>query len=649
MLPLGVFYGGLVLLVIGAILPFALLRRRGAWVRAASLSSIILGAAFLLSFAVCVLFDSTAVDLGYFAQSPSFSLSFSLDRLSAFFVVLISLVSVCVGIYSIGYIEHDDHEARKNALVGLMAVFILSMTLTVCSSNTLSFLFFWELMSLSSFFLVVYDYDKPEGQKAGVFYFVMTQLGAVFLFMGFILLFILNGSFAMSINAPLTRASLNLLFAFFFLGFSMKAGIIPFHKWLPYAHPASPSNISALMSGVMLKVALYGLIRFMLLSPPLSGIFWGSILLLSGTASAILGILYALKEHDIKRFLAYSSIENIGIIYIGLGLSVIFRAHSLGALADVCLVAALFHTFNHALFKSLLFMSAGSIVNAAGTRDIETMGGLIRRMPYTSVFFLVGAASISALPPLNGFASEFLIFQALMQSYHVAGPMLQVMLLLCLSILALTSAFAAACFVKAFGLIFLALPRSAGAKNASESGTPVLAGQAILAISCIVMGVFSKEALLLAGYLAPMPDLMPVGILLIVTFVAILSMMLLTSSSKTRITQTWGCGILSQNGGMEYTASGFSEPIMRIFRPIYRTQEDGERMFFDKFGSIFKEGHAEIHLMKFFEDYVYLPVAHVVEAISKEVSRLQNGHLDSYISYAFITVVVLLAIIGWFL
>ena len=298
------------------------------------------------------------------------------------------------------------------------------------------------------------EYEKKETVKAGMFYFVMTHLSTVFLFFAFLFLYVTTGSFNIQ---PITAQPLiaSIAFVFLFLGFGIKAGIIPFHKWLPYAHPASPSNISALMSGVMIKVAIYGLVRFLLLLPMES--WWGMLILVMGTASALLGVIYALKEHDLKKMLAYSSIENVGVILVGIGLYVIFNVSGFTSIAMLALFGALFHSFNHAVFKSLLFMTTGAVINQAETKNIEEMGGLIKRMPTTALMFLIGAVSISALPPFNGFVSELMIFQAFFQSPVLGNPFLVLLLIVALSVFALTSALAAACFVKAFGISFLAL------------------------------------------------------------------------------------------------------------------------------------------------------------------------------------------------
>jgi formate hydrogenlyase subunit 3/multisubunit Na+/H+ antiporter MnhD subunit len=473
----------------------------------------------------------------------------------------------------------------------------------------------------------------------------MTHLSTLFLLFAFIFIYTQTGTFDM--NAMHAEPMItSVAFAFLFLAFGIKAGIIPFHKWLPYAHPASPSNISALMSGVMIKVAIYGLVRFILLLPMET--WWGMLILSMGTISAVLGVIYALKEHDLKRLLAFHSIENIGIILIGVGLYVVFAVAGLQAVAFLALAGALFHTFNHAVFKSLLFLTSGSIVNATGTRNIEEMGGLIRRMPKTAFLFLIGAVSISALPPFNGFVSELMIFQAFFQSIALVNPFLEVLLIIALAVFALTSALAAACFVKAFGITFLALPRSHEAKEAKESPKLMLIGPAILAVLCVVLGVFSLQIFGLLGYTLPLPNMLFIGAILGAFYAFAFLAMREVANRRERIAETWGCGILNQNSKMEYTASGFSEPIVTILKGIFRTQKKSERTFHDPKNAIFKEGKAEIRLLNFFEERLYLPVADFMCKVSLKVNNLQRGDVDLHVAYAFVTIVVFVLIIWWF-
>ncbi len=638
------FYLGIALLAVGTAAPLLFASMFGKKARAVSLSILIAGLVALSIAPVSVLMSNSQLDIFAYSFMPGLDFAFSIDWLSSIFMLLVATVSISAAIYSFGYVESQKGNRRKNLLVGLMSAFAFSMIMVPASSTMFAFLFFWELMSLTSFLLVMFEHTKKETQKAGVFYFIMTQLSTVFLLIGFLSIYQVTGTFDIT-AVQLAGPSFVLAFLALFLGFGIKAGIIPFHKWLPYAHSASPSNISALMSGVMIKIAVYGLIRFLLsvLSPEL---WCGVLILIVGSVSALLGVIYALKEHDIKRLLAYHSIENIGIIFIGIGLYVIFSAYELPALAALGLAGALFHSVNHALFKSLLFLAAGSVVHATHTRNMEELGGLIKRMPKTALLFLIGAIAISALPPLNGFVSELMIFQAFLQSYAVPDPLMVVLLITCMSALALTSALAAACFVKAFGITFLGLPRSEKAKNAVEVSQSMIIGPAILAGLCIILGIFSYQILAFSGNTLGMPDMLPIGIMLLFTYAVAWAFLRYTTSNASRVSMTWGCGQPALNSRMQYTASGFSQPITRIFQPIYRTKSVREVSFFDKYGAILKGGHGEITMMKFFEEYLYAPVAACVNKLAARVAKLQNGDLDAYIAYAFIAVLAILIFLG---
>jgi len=593
-----------------------------------------------------VLLKNIPLSFTSYEISPLLKISFFVDRLAAFFILVISIISFCVALYSFDYVNHYENPKKRNLLVFFMSSFIISMILVVCSKTTFAFLFFWEIMSLSSFFLVMFNFEKEETKKAGLFYFIMTQLSTVFLFIAFLILAIQKKNFLIDATLFSSPILLAIFLSCLLVGFCIKAGVVPFHKWLPYAHPASPSNISALMSGVMIKVAIYGIIRFFMLYN--SSLFFGILILCIGTISAILGVIYALKEHDIKRLLAYHSIENIGIILIGFGLYIIFETNNLYALATLSLIAALFHTLNHALFKSLLFLTAGSVIMETKTKNIEEMGGLIKQMPYTGFFFLIGAISICALPPFNGFVSEFMIFESFLKSSALVSPMLKLLLIICVSIFALMSALAAACFVKAFSITFLAAPRSEHARHAKEVPFLMLLSNAILAGLCFVLGVYSYPIFSLFGLNLPVPNLMIVGIITGIIFIAAYIFFLVFASKKERVPETWGCGINTQTPAMEYTASGFSEPIVTIFRGIYRTKKEVHKEYYDNKNCIVKEGNAEISLFNFFELYIYMPVVNFFSKVSDLFCKMQNGNLDAYILYALFGIVFLFIYIGWF-
>ena len=647
MIPQTLFLSGFFAFAVALLVPLPFLRRPDTKARRVSLWLHLLASALFLCLSLVVLVSDQPLSLRLYQLTPWTEFSFNIDRLAAFFVFLISVVSVSAGIYSLKY-EHGDSNFRKGLLASLMSLFVLSMLLVVTSRNTFSLLFFWETMSLSSFFMVMFDYEQKLTQKSGLFYFVMTQMSTVLLLFAFILMYNASGNFDIGAVGGISAGFKAILFLCLFIGFGIKAGVMPFHKWLPYAHSASPSNISALMSGVMIKVAVYGMLRFVLFSlqPQL---WWGIVVLVFGSVSALLGVIYALKEHDLKKLLAYHSIENIGIILLGIGLFIIFQSYNLPQLALLALAGGMFHTLNHALFKSLLFLTAGSVVHATETRNIEEMGGLIKRMPATGVLFLIGAVSISALPPFNGFVSELMIFQAFFQSYQIGEPIVEVLLFIALSMFALTSALAAACFVKAFGTVFLAHPRSSEAKEAREVPLPMLIGPSILAFLCMALGIFSFQLFSLAGYDLPVPDLLPVGILMVAFVGGTLLVLSLASPRQARVTETWGCGLTSQNSKMEYTASGFSEPILTIFKPIYRTTKLSQKRFYDAGKAIFRSGIAEIKTFKLFEERIYSPLARFVQRLSGGIAALQDVDLDAHIMYAFVTIVILLIVAWWVL
>ncbi|MFZ2455433.1 MAG: proton-conducting transporter membrane subunit [Candidatus Altiarchaeia archaeon] len=643
------FYLGLVLSLLGFVLPLMRLEDRGNASRRLSYILSITSSISFLAFSILSFGEKGASIISLYSNGGLIDFSFYIDRLSAFFIAVISIVSLSSAVYSIDYGEHIDHVRRKNYLASLLNLFALSMVLAVASYNTLAFIFFWEILSMSSFVFVLFEYEKPGTRKAALYYFIMTQMSTVFLMLGFFGIYANTCADACSfVIRPLTSVSqnLSLIFLSLFIGFSIKAGVVPFHKWLPYAHPAAPSGISAMMSGVMIKVAIYGLIRFTYTVLPKED-WWGILILVAGTLSAILGVIYALKEHDIKRLLAYHSIENIGIILIGFGLYLIYSANNLPALATLAFAAALFHTLNHALFKSLLFLTAGSVVSATGQRNIEEYGGLIKAMPYTAFLFLVGAVSISGLPPFNGFVSELMIFQAFFGSYLIQDPLVKSLLVVCLSVFALTSALAAACFVKAFGITFLAVPRSESARNAKEAGKYMIAGACIPAALCMGLGVFSLQIFSFIGYRTDLPDMLFMGILLTGIYAAAYVILKQTSADRESAGETWGCGMTHLSARTEYTASGFSQPIVRFFKDVYQTNEESKRTFYDRQNTLFKEGSGEIHLIKFFEEKLYNPVSGIINRISIKVSALENWNLDSYVLYAFIAVLLTVAYVGW--
>ncbi len=632
----------------------------------AGVAGIVLGIAGLLAPAPLILSLPSTLPLLTFA--------IRLDPLASFFVVTISLAGLSAAIYAFGYVTEFYGRVSLGALGSLFNGFLLSMTLVVIADNGFFFLIVWELMSLLSYFLVVTEHEKPDVRHAGFFYLIMTHVGTGFIILAFLIFFQGAGSFSFETfrhpEQPLPEGMRTLVFLMALIGFGTKAGIVPLHVWLPYAHPAAPSHISALMSGVMIKTAIYALIRVYF--DFLGGQFpwwWGFVVLVIGAVSALLGVMYALMEHDLKSLLAFHSVENIGIILLGIGAGMIFQTYGLKELAALGLLAGLYHTINHAMFKALLFLGAGSLLYVTHTRNMEEYGGLLRRMPWTGVFFLIGAVSISALPPTNGFVSEWLVFQSLFLSFQLPTVFLKLMLPIAAAMLALTSVLALACFAKAFGISFLALPRSAHAHHAEEVPVPMRLGMALLAIVCVALGIapmvvvplldrvaspftgvsIEGKVLALDGWaLAPgnveFSSLSTPVLALLLVVLSMLGLGLVVAFGglvKKRYYKTWGCGI-NLTPRMEYTATGFVQPIKRVFSTIYQPTVKLETEFLEESRYFAKRRRFEFHIEPIFQKYLYDPVVAFFTTMADRLRVIQAGSLHLYLTYIFVTLIVLL-------
>ncbi len=605
---------------------------------------------------------------------PSFNLEIFVDGISAFFLLIIGIVSFAVSVYSIGYSKEYHNQKRTTALGFLFNLFILSMILVISSNNAFFFLLFWEAMSLTSFFLVIYDHDKEENLKSGMTYLVMTHLGTAFIFASFLIGYIQTGSFSFdsfrnnSSGFPLFVK--NLIFVFAFVGFGTKAGMVPLHAWLPKAHPSAPSNVSSLMSAVMIKIGIYGIIRTVFdfsgfgASPDFA--WWGMLLVAFGSASAIIGVLYAVVERDIKRALAFSSIENIGIILIGLGLSVVFSSFQLTVFAVLALVASMYHTINHALFKGLLFMGAGSVVFATHTKNIEDLGGLAKHMPWTSLLFLIGAISISGLPPFNGFVSEWFTMQSLLSSYHIPSTILQISIAFASLPFALTIGIAAATFVKLFGMTFLSKTRSMHIVNIKEVPRSMIFGMSFLAAICVLFGVIPNlgTSLISSAFHMPSQPASPfdsisiennsgksfanlsmpvVMILLLSVLIAIFGFIrALGGSTKKTEYGTWDCGFGRLNERMEYTPTALSQPIRAVFKVFFRPHNQTQKESFGENQYLLKTVKIETAIKNIFEDILYTPIISSFVFFFDKVRRLQTGKINAYLLYIMITLVLLL-------
>ena len=598
---------------------------------------------------------------------PLGGLELALDPLAGFFLALVGAAVIPASIYAIGYVGGE----RRGVLAYLG--FVVAMCVVPLAANVMTFVIAWELMSLASYFLVLHDRQAGASARAAWVYAVMTHAGLACLLAGMLLLAAWTGSVRFvdwSAAGPgLPADARGLALVLLGLGFASKAGVIPLHVWLPLAHPAAPSHVSALMSGVMIKLGVYGLARASLdwLAP--APAWWGAAVLLAGTVSAVVGILYAVVERDLKRLLAFSSIENVGVILIGLGAGLVFRAVGLAALAVLAIAAALYHVVNHAAFKSLLFLGAGAVVHATGTRNMNDLGGLVKLMPCTAASFVLGAAAISALPPLNGFVSEWLLFQALLQNTRIARLDLNLVFTLGLAGLALTSGLTLACFVKAAGVTFLAVPRSDAAARAHEAAPSMRVAMILLGVVCALLGLGPTLVLpalaAIAGPLvgsAPLPALGDWLTLRVSREFAALSPLALTTALAaallapvvllrlagaargTRRYETWGCGRILQTARMEYTATAFSSPFKRVFDFFYRPEKRLDIEFHPDSRFFIERIEYGNPTRPIFEDWLYRPVLAALSAVAHRARAIQSGSANVYLAYILAALLALLVL-----
>ncbi|MFA6074337.1 MAG: proton-conducting transporter membrane subunit [Negativicutes bacterium] len=608
---------------------------------------------------------------------PLLSFNFDVTKLSAFFVFTIALISLFCSIYGIGYIKHYYRKYSIGALGFFYNLFIAGMILTVTANNALLFLIFWEIMSFASYFLVVYERDEEQNISAGFIYLVMTHIGTLFIIAAFLLIFKYTNSFDFSVmkqSAELLPLSVkNAAFVLMLIGFGTKAGIIPFHIWLPKAHPAAPSHVSALMSGVMIKTGVYMLIKFFLVVLQPVPLWWGLTVLTIGAISSLLGVLYALTEHDLKRLLAYSSIENIGIILLGVGSALVFSALAMPELVILSLVAALFHIFNHATFKALLFLSAGSVISQTHTRNMEKFGGLIRYMPQTAFCFLIGSMAISALPPFNGFFSEWLIFQTLFKGIFLMDFWTKWFFIFAAGSLAFTGGLALACFVKAFGSTFLARPRSAVVALSRESTFALLIAMFLLALLALLFGVFSGWITSVLKYISTgmiyradavvagsaygnsfvvgngSDSVSAIAILfgvgLAVVFVIIAARFVINRKQKEVIGETWNCGsaLLPRT---QINAAGFSRSIVLIFKGLLKPSMQHDVEYLDAQSRYLPSSRAvSVGISDVYDIYFYKPLYGILTSLSVYSKAIQSGNINVYILYILIALTLALLVV----
>jgi len=591
---------------------------------------------------------------------PDLPFHLRLDSLSAFFLLLLGTVTAGISVFAAGYFRRG--EGTPPGLQCLYYhVFIASMALVLLADDAYGFMVFWETMALSSYFLVTSDHTKAEIRRAGFLYLLIAHVGAI----GILLCFgLLHGTgdytFDNMRSVQLAPLWATIAFALALFGFGAKAGMLPLHVWLPEAHPAAPSPVSALMSAVMLKTAIYGLLRVIFDLLHTQVWWWGVVILVLGLASALYGVVFSAVQSDMKRLLAYSSIENIGFILVGAGLAVIFQSFGMRALAALALTATLYHCINHACFKSLLFLATGSVLHATRERALGKLGGLIHRMPWVAWLALVGTLAIAGLPPLNGFVSEWLLLQAFLFTPNLPHPYLNMLIPVAAAAIALAAALAGYVMVKFYGVVFLGQPREELLNEAHDAGIWERAGLIWLATGCFVLGVApvwfigvidSVTGQLLGKtlgasatswmFLTPIsPDrasYAPFLFLLVILAVWLLTWLAVRKfyHGVVRRAPPWDCGFPAQNARMQDSAEGFGQPIRQMFEPFFRLQRE-----------LPTPADARPRYRVSVEDqlwyWLYLPMVKVTQTISRVVTLLQRGRISVYLTYSFVTLLILL-------
>jgi formate hydrogenlyase subunit 3/multisubunit Na+/H+ antiporter MnhD subunit len=586
------------------------------------------------------------------------------DSLSSVFLFLLGAASTGISLFSAGYFR-----AGEGAAPGLLCLqyhlFLASMGFVLLADDAYGFMVSWEMMALSSYFLVTTQHRIPEIRSAGFLYLLIAHLGAISILLSFGVM--QGGSWKFTFDA-MREANLSptwaaIAFSLALFGFGAKAGLVPLHVWLPEAHPAAPSPVSALMSGVMLKTALYGVLRvtFDLLGSP--AWWWGLIPLAVGLFTAIYGVVFAAAQTDMKRLLAFSSIENIGIIFTGVGLAIVFLGVGMTTLAALALIAVLYHAINHAFMKSLLFLGTGSVLHATGERNLGRLGGLIHRMPWVTWLTLIGVLAIAGLPPLNGFVSEWLLLQAFLSAHEVPQPFVNMLLPLGAAVVALAAALAGYVMVKFFGVVFLGQPRETSLAKAHDAGWLERLGLLWLALGCVGLGVIPSQVIALLGlvprqlgFIQEMPaasswwHLVPVAgrqaayapLVFLLAIVATIAVTLLLVTvfyhRRTRRAAAWDCGFARLDARMQDTAEGFGQPIRHIFLPFFDMQRELPTPFD-------RSPRYRVVIGDRIWRSVYLRLARAVQRVAEAVAWLQQGRISTYLLYSFVTLLVLLVFV----
>lgn len=572
---------------------------------------------------------------------------FGVDALSALFVLVILSVAAACAYYGLGYLARERSHRAVGAAHLVFAILTAALLVAVIARSMAPFLIAWEVMAVSAYVLVVLEHERPEVRRAGWIYLTVTHTGILLLFTLFAVWSGDTGDFSfagLAAHPPLSSARGGAILVLSLLAFGLKAGMVPFHFWLPEAHAAAPSHVSALMSGVVIKMGIYGLLRTVVLfgAPPA---WWGWIVLSLGASSGVLGVIWALAQHDIKRLLAFHSVENIGIILLGIGAGALGLTYGSPLVAVLGFAGAALHTLNHALFKSLLFLGAGSLIHGTGARGIDRFGGIARRMPTTAAAFLVGAAAIVGLPPLNGFVSEWVVYQALLRGVPAHGA-IQFAALATVA-LALIGALALACFVKVVGIVYLGTPRDASATTAHEPALAMIRPVVALAVACGAIGLLPIAVVPMALRVGSLVAAVPLGVVgaqtvaagpatafaLGLTAVLLAAWVTHTTLARRHLragVPTWGCGYATATPRMAYTASSFAAPLLAVFRSVAGVLSNRTRETFST------------HPIDPVLERVVLPAWHGLRSAASGLRPMQRGGLQIYLLYVVATVVMLL-------